>query len=124
MTGMPLARAASSTATVPVRLTECAPIQSCVQRTTLAIAARWNTPSTPAIAAWTNAASVTLPRASSAAGARFSIRPVERSSTTLTVSPRASRASTRCDPIKPHPPVTRKRRELMPPNSSNAERTK
>ena len=36
-------------------------------------------------------------------------RPVERSSTTVTSSPRSSRASTRFDPMKPAPPVTRAR---------------
>ena len=35
------------------------------------------------------------------------MRPVERSSTTVTSSPRASRASTRFEPMKPAPPVTR-----------------
>src|SRR3954449_10689233 len=38
---------------------------------------------------------------------RFSRRPVERSSTTVTSSPRASRASTRLEPMKPAPPVTK-----------------
>ena len=35
--------------------------------------------------------------------------PVERSSSTRTSSPRARRASTRCEPMKPAPPVTRQR---------------
>src|SRR5580704_5006639 len=35
----------------------------------------------------------------------FSMLPVERSSTTSTVQPRSSRASARCDPMKPAPPV-------------------
>ena len=36
----------------------------------------------------------------------FSRDPVERSSRTTTSAPAASRASTRCDPMKPAPPVT------------------
>src|SRR5436190_6212692 len=55
--------------------------------------------------------SVTSPSTSSApcssAGPRFSRRPVERSSRATTSSPRASRASTRWEPMKPSPPVTR-----------------
>ena len=42
----------------------------------------------------------------SRACARFSRLPVERSSTTVTSSPRASRASTRLEPMNPAPPVT------------------
>src|SRR5215469_13757820 len=39
----------------------------------------------------------------------FSIRPVDRLSAHTTSSPRATRASQRCEPIKPAPPVTRVR---------------
>jgi hypothetical protein len=35
----------------------------------------------------------------------FSMLPVERSSTTSTVHPRSRRASAKCDPMKPAPPV-------------------
>src|SRR3954452_12469127 len=42
---------------------------------------------------------------------RFSRRPVERSSTTVTSWPRSRRASTRLEPMKPAPPVTRVRIE-------------
>ncbi len=38
---------------------------------------------------------------------RFSRLPVERSSTTVTSSPRSSRASTMFEPMNPAPPVTR-----------------
>src|SRR5262245_53010084 len=37
---------------------------------------------------------------------RFSVRPVERSSRTTTSWPAVSRASVRCDPMNPAPPVT------------------
>src|SRR5947207_2834933 len=42
----------------------------------------------------------------SSASARFSRRPVERSSITVTSSPRATSASTRFEPMNPAPPVT------------------
>src|SRR5213075_1161101 len=45
------------------------------------------------------------------ASARFSSRPVERLSMTATSSPRSRRVSTRLDPMKPAPPVTRERIE-------------
>src|SRR3954451_16637588 len=45
----------------------------------------------------------------SSAWVRFSRRPVETSSTTVTSSPRSSRASTRFEPMNPAPPVTRAR---------------
>src|SRR4051794_32417349 len=41
-----------------------------------------------------------------AAAATFSRRPLERSSSTCTSSPRARSASTTCEPMKPAPPVT------------------
>src|SRR3954452_15066368 len=43
------------------------------------------------------------------APSRFSGLPVERSSRTVTSSPRSTRASTRFEPMKPAPPVTRAR---------------
>src|SRR5262249_1249622 len=43
----------------------------------------------------------------SAASLTYSGRPVERSSSTSTPSPRSTRASTTCEPMKPAPPVTR-----------------
>src|SRR3954447_25063027 len=45
------------------------------------------------------------------ASPRLDSRPVERLSRTATSSPRSSRASTRLDPMKPAPPVTRARME-------------
>src|SRR6266567_1402880 len=41
----------------------------------------------------------------------FSTLPVERLSSRTTRSPRSSRRSARCDPMKPAPPVIRKRNE-------------
>ena len=49
-----------------------------------------------------------------AAAFRFSVRPVDRSSSTSTESPRATSASTRCEPMKPAPPVTRARTAANP----------
>ena len=40
------------------------------------------------------------------APARFSRLPLEKSSSTSTSSPRAAKASTRCEPMNPAPPVT------------------
>ena len=42
----------------------------------------------------------------SSAPARFSRLPLERSSSTSTSSPRRDKASTRCEPMNPAPPVT------------------
>ena len=39
--------------------------------------------------------------------ARFSVFPVERSSRTRTESPRPTKVSAMCEPMKPAPPVTR-----------------
>src|SRR6266513_605744 len=54
---------------------------------------------------------------SSARGFTLARSPVERSSTTVTRSPRAISASTMCEPMKPAPPVTRTcmRRASYPP---------
>jgi hypothetical protein len=54
---------------------------------------------------WTNRKLLLLP-----ARSRFCRRPVDRLSNATTLSPRARRASTRDEPIKPAPPVTRKLR--------------
>ncbi len=64
-------------------------------------AARWKTTS-----ASVSIGSVIDPSISRAAGLTFSRRPVLRSSSTVTSSPRATRASTTWDPMKPAPPVT------------------
>src|SRR4030095_9573945 len=45
--------------------------------------------------------------------AMFSSRPVDRSSRTATSSPRSRRASARCDPMKPAPPVIRARIKMI-----------
>ena len=58
----------------------------------------------------------------SSTAARFSIEPVDSSSTTETRSPRAKSASTRWLPIKPAPPVTRQCRILKASRSSRGIR--
>src|SRR5205807_9811262 len=79
-------------------------------RGTEARAAWWKMTSTPRHARRTRSRSVTSPwRKSIPPRARFKFArvPVIRLSSTRTVWPRASRASTRWDPINPAPPVTR-----------------
>src|SRR2546423_1800926 len=53
-----------------------------------------------------------------AAAATFSRRPLDRSSSTCTSTPRARSASTTCEPMKPAPPVTNAR---MPSPSGGFE---
>src|SRR3989441_2442460 len=68
--------------------------------------------STSAIARRQTAGSVMLPsmrRMRSATAARFSRRPVEKSSKTTTSCPPATSCSTKCEPMKPAPPVTKNR---------------
>ena len=103
----PASRASVSTLSVPSTFAAFDARGSATERATAPSAPRWKTTSTPATARATTAASATEPRISSAAGSRFSSRPVERSSSTRTVWPSSRRPSTRCDPMKPAPPVTR-----------------
>src|SRR3954467_1840388 len=89
-------------------------------------AARWKIasgltrPTRSLIAAPSRMSASTSSTPRSSAPARFSRRPVEMSSTTVTSSPRSSRASTRFEPMKPAPPVTRVRIEAR--HSSHAGR--
>src|SRR4051794_14561946 len=98
---------------VPPTLTAASKPGSATARRTSIWAARWKITSGAAAAtsaatrsrSRTSASCSTAPRPS--APSRFERRPVERSSSTSTASPRASRASTRLEPMKPAPPVTR-----------------
>ncbi len=66
-------------------------------------------PSTSRIASASRMSASTSSTPRSSAPVRFSRRPVEMLSTTVTSSPRSTRASTRFEPMKPAPPVTRVR---------------
>src|SRR5215210_3116187 len=105
------ARAASRTLTVPATFTPASKAGSATDRRTSIWAARWKTTSGAAEATSSRIAAPSRMSASwkRASSARFERRPVERSSTTVTSSPRASSASTRLEPTKPAPPVTRAR---------------
>src|SRR5688500_11824752 len=87
-------------------------LASCAGRSTdtrtLAWAARWKHASglTSSKMASTASLSRTSATARRTCSFRFSRRPLERSSTTSTSSPRATSASTTCEPMKPAPPVT------------------
>ena len=95
-----------STARVPWTLTVSVVSGSATERGTAPSAPSWNTSSVPATAVATVAGSASEPTTSSASGCTFSLRPVERSSSTRTPCPAATSASTRCEPMKPAPPVT------------------
>ena len=109
----PAARAASSTLAVPPTLIAASKAGSASDLRTSIWAARWKTPRAaarrPARSARRRRGCRARParRPPASAPSRFSRRPVERSSTTVTSSPRASSASTRFEPMKPAPPVTR-----------------
>src|SRR5437667_7802130 len=95
---------------VPVTFTWLELSGSSTERGTERSAAWWKTPSTPATARRTTTASRRSPSTTSTSRAvRFSRRPVEKSSSTRTRSPRPTSASTRLEPMKPAPPVTRYR---------------
>ena len=108
-----MARAASSTLAVPPTLIEASKAGSATDLRTSIWAARWKIASgaapaaTSATAARSRMSSSTSLAPFASAPSRFSRRPVERSSTTVTASPRASSASTRFEPMKPAPPVTK-----------------
>src|SRR5919106_4073202 len=109
----PCACAARRTLTVPSTLMRESLAGSATDLRTSIWAARWKTASGLArsVAAWTASASrmsssrrvAPFPTASS----RLARLPVEMSSTTVTSSPLSTSASTRLDPMKPAPPVTR-----------------
>src|ERR687897_1112651 len=110
--GTPCACAALSTFTVPSTFTRASLAGSATDLRTSICAARWKITSgfvrltrrLTAPASRTSATSSCAPFSS--AWSRFSRLPVEMSSSTVTSSPRASRASTRFEPMKPAPPVT------------------
>src|SRR4051794_11627997 len=108
----PAARAASSITAVPPTLTAASKAGSSTARRTSICAARWKTTSGRSVPTTVPIASTSVMLASCSrappptAASRFSRRPVERSSTTLTSSPRSRSASTRFEPMKPAPPVT------------------
>src|SRR6266542_3665159 len=84
-------------------------------------AAQWNTTSCPAITRSTVAGSHTVPWTNSnPVAGRFSRRPVNRSSSTVTRASSASRRLTSALPTNPAPPVTSTRFPLKPmlPSSS------
>src|SRR5215208_2886629 len=110
--GTPCACAALKTFTVPSTFTRASLAGSATDLRTSICAARWKITSgfvrltrrLTAPASRTSATSSCAPFSS--ACSRFSRLPVEMSSSTVTSSPRASRASTRFEPMKPAPPVT------------------
>src|SRR5918999_4827230 len=108
----PCAWAALSTLTVPSTLMRESLAGSATDLRTSICAARWKTASGLArsVAALTASASRMSSSRSCApfsiAWSRLARLPVETSSTTVTSSPRSTRASTRLEPIKPAPPVT------------------
>src|SRR5215208_2032561 len=108
----PTRAAASRTFTVPTTLSRASNPGSAIERRTSIWAARWKTLSgaKPSIAENTASASATSSSVTdtpaSRAPARFSSFPLEKSSSTRTSSPRAAKASARCEPMNPAPPVT------------------
>src|SRR5215211_4558703 len=116
----PASRAAVARAMVPRTLTRASCSGSATLRRTSIWAARWYTTSGRASAtiparsgpARSTSASSTRPEAS--ASARFSRRPVDRSSTTVTRCPAAASRSTTAEPMKPEPPVTSVRMPRSP----------
>src|SRR3954451_8774512 len=111
----PASRAASSTLIVPTTLTPASQAGSSIDLRTSICAARWKTMSGRAAARALRIRSASRMSASSkpaprdSATVRFSRLPVARLSMTRTSSPRSSSASTRFEPMKPAPPVTRAR---------------
>src|SRR5918999_6150644 len=109
----PCAWAALSTLTVPSTLMRESLAGSATDLRTSICAARWKTASGLArsVAALTASASRMSSSRSCApfsiAWSRLARLPVETSSTTVTSSLRSTRASTRLEPMKPAPPVTR-----------------
>src|SRR5205823_7924323 len=108
-------RAASSTWSVPVTLFALAPRGSFTDRGTDRIAAWWKTTRTPRVARSTTPRCRMSPRTTSSrrpnalAKGRLLRAPVEKLSSTRTRAPSARSRSTRWEPMKPAPPVTRNR---------------
>src|SRR5579884_1009257 len=111
----PARRAPSSTLMLPMTFTSASRTGSATDTRTSAWAARWKTtsgcrrpisstsPVDRTSSWWKDIAFAPEERAS----ARLARLPVDRSSTTSTVWPSARRRSTRVEPMKPAPPVTR-----------------
>src|SRR5262249_27906192 len=96
--------------TVPVAQVSCDSRGASKLRVTEGKAARWNTTSQSRTARATAATSVTLPWTTSTrsrTAVRLASWPVLRLSKTRTCQPCSSRASTRWEPMKPAPPVTK-----------------
>src|SRR6266567_2679623 len=97
---------------VPSTLTRASSAGSATLRRTSICAARWWTTSgaaldtTPASSGPATSTSANCTRPEVKASARFSSRPVDRSSITTTSFPSWTRRSTRAEPMKPAPPVT------------------
>src|SRR5215211_415555 len=110
----PCPRAASSTAIVPSTFTDASSCGRSTETRTSTCAARWQQSSgraSPKTSPSPSRTSCTTSRAPSGTFSRF---PFDRSSTTVTSSPRASSASTTCEPMKPAPPVTTARTGSYP----------
>ena len=107
----PACRAASSTTVVPCTPASTVACGSCTERNTLGMAASWKTTSTPRMARATvsrlDDAALDELDGARAATARFSRRPLEKSSRMRTVSPAVSSASAMEEPMNPAPPVTK-----------------
>src|SRR4029453_12701352 len=108
------ARAASSTAIVPSTLTEASCAGRSTETRTSTWAARWQHSSGRASSKTSASPSRMSCTTSRAPSGTFSRLPFERSSTIVTSSPRASSASTPCEPMKPAPPVTTTRTGSYP----------
>src|SRR5450756_1910952 len=110
--------------TAPPWVTLPVPTGSASDCVTEATAARWHTAAQPSTASRILNSLRTSPAmswkwppcaaASASAPRRFSCLPVLKSSRTRTSCPAVSRASTRCEPMNPAPPVTRIRPSMRP----------
>src|SRR3954453_1137670 len=117
----PAACAAASMLIVPSTLMRASWAGSLTDLRTSIWAARWKIASGRASATMVRTASASRMSASisrapfASASSRFSRRPVDRSSITVTSSPRSTSASTTFEPMKPAPPVTtaRMRRAIL-----------
>ena len=122
----PRRRAASRTLIVPSTFVRASNAGSASEMRTSTCAARWKTASGCASATTLRergavADVAALQRAPpSSAPARLASLPLDRSSTIVTLSPRATSASTRCEPMNPAPPVTSVRMRLASLDGSRA----
>src|SRR6266478_1553856 len=103
---VPCLRAASSTCSVPTTFTSASKSGRSTDTRTSACAARWKQTS-GRTSSKTRPASLRMSASwTRTPAATFSGLPLEKSSSTCTSAPRASSASTTCEPMKPAPPVT------------------